>query len=63
MNPGTCFKRYFLSDLIIITLLTGLIYLPGKVFAETGGNAPGQDTIAGQCDHGRGLVAPDITAA
>ncbi len=28
------FKKYFLSDLVIMIVFAGLIYLPGKLFAE-----------------------------
>jgi len=56
MNLKTYFKKYFLSDLIILTILAGLIYLPGKVFADAGARA-GQDSLPGQSDRSSGLSA------
>lgn len=56
MNLKTYFKKYFLSDLIIMAILAGLFYLPGQVFAEAVGNFPGQNSLPGQSARSGGLV-------
>ncbi|MDX1518806.1 MAG: hypothetical protein R3318_01705 [Gammaproteobacteria bacterium] len=40
MKLTTYFRKYFLSDLVILAVFAVLIYLPGKVFASENLTAP-----------------------
>lgn len=46
MKFKTYMKRYFLSDLIILTALAALIYLPGKLMADTPTHENSSQTIS-----------------